>query len=510
MDNPLLAAWKTPGFEWNFRTAAHLLNRAGFGGSLAEIDALLQAGPEQAVIQLINLAASFDSLPPMHFGDLSGSYKGNLRDFKREMQGLSGEQKRAYFEIHRLAQEAKFGELKLWWLDRIVRTRRPLEEKMTLFFHGLFVSGNASVKNTYHLYLQNQLFRKHAVGNLQELVLAISKDPAMLEYLNNNENKKAHPNENYARELMELFTLGIGNYTEQDIKESARAFTGWSFLGETYVFNPFDHDNGTKTFLGHTGNWDGADIVRIIFEQPACARYFAMRLVRFFGVDDPLSPENAPVTTPMIDALAAHLRGNHFELVPTLMALFSSRWFYSQDVMRRQIKSPVQLVAGAMRQLSVNLSQPAPVDNSLKLMSQELFNPPNVKGWDGGRSWISTSTLFARYNLPAYLVTGRLPAGGKQADPSKREDFADFSSGWQPQLDLAQASASTTDAVVDLYLKMLINDDIDPAKRIDLITQLNATGDARQHTFDPTATDAEARLRTLVHLIMMMPEYQIC
>jgi hypothetical protein len=517
MENPLQPAWKTASFEWNPTTAAHLLNRAGFGGSSDEVQALVDLGPEQAMIKLVNLSASSDDLPPMQFGELSGPPKEKPRELLKEFAMLKPDERKAYAELRRVAAIGKMDELKLWWLDRMVRTTRPLEEKMTLFFHGLFVSSNATVKNTYHLYKQNQLFRQYAVGNVEKLTVAVSKDPAMLEYLNNNQNVKEHPNENYARELMELFTLGLNdpitgtqNYTETDIKESARSFTGWTFLGETFYNNQREHDTGSKTFLGQTGNWDGADIVRIIFQRPAAARYFALRLVRFFGLDDPLSSETEALAKPMVAALADVLRANKYDLVPTLAAFFGSAWFYSPDVMRRQIKSPTQLVVGAMRQLRVALSQPGPVDNSLKLMGQELFNAFNVKGWDGGRAWISTSTLFARYNLPAYLVTGRLPTGGKQADPSKRTDFADFNSGWQPTLELAAANACTTDTVVDFYIRELINDAIPPEKRNELIQQLNATGDTKQHPFDPTANDSEARLRGLVHLLMMMPEYQIC
>ncbi len=186
-------------------------------------------------------------------------------------------------------------ELKLWWLDRMIRTKRPLEEKMTLFWHGLFVSSATTVKNSYLLYKQNQLFRQNAVGNYKALALGVSQDPCMLVYLNNNQNQKEHPNENYARELMELFTLGIGNYTEKDIKESARSFTGWTNIGENFIFNRNQHDNGTKTFLGQTGNFTGEDIVDIIFQQPACANYIATRILKFFGTDDP-SPAHRRAT----------------------------------------------------------------------------------------------------------------------------------------------------------------------------------------------------------------------
>jgi uncharacterized protein (DUF1800 family) len=510
-ENPLTPIWMTEPGQWDFRRASHLLQRAGFGGTTAEINTLVAAGPQQAVQSLVNYQAVPDNLPPMQFGDLAGPAPATLRNAFRPYRDLNEEQRKSLNQLRIVANYAKMEEVRRWWLDRMVRTQRPLEEKMTLFWHGLLVSGESSVRNTYHLYLQNQLYRGHATGNIRELIMQVSKDPAMLDYLNNNQNRKEHPNENYARELMELFTMGIGNYTEQDIKESARAFTGWTFLGDRFVFNTFQHDNGIKTFLGRTGNFDGHDIVNIIFESPATSRYYAMRLVRFFGMDEPTDDRNAAVATPMIDALARLVRKENYNLQPVLTALFSSNWFYSTEVMRRQIKSPVQLVVGGLRFLDVYLDQPGPVSNSLKLMGQELFNAPNVKGWDGGRAWISTSTLFSRYNLPAYLVTGRLPTGGQQQsdDPDIRNQFLDFHSGWSPQNDLADANVCTTDGVVDLYVKKLIQDKIEPRKRDALVESLNRTGDAKTYAFDPVAPDAEARLRTLVHLIMMMPEYQI-
>jgi len=325
----------------------------------------------------------------------------------------------------------------------------------------------------------------------------------MLEYLNNNQNKKEHPNENYARELMELFTMGIGNYTETDIKESARAFTGWTALGDQFIFNRREHDDGAKTFLGRTGNFDGQDIINIIFDHPATPLYIARRLATFFGADDP-PPE-------VTSGLAAAVRVSRFELAPVLEVLFSSNWFYSEDVMRRQIKSPVQLVVGSLRALGVNMAQPRAVDNALKMMGQELLNAPTVKGWDGGRAWINTSTLFARYNLPAYLGTGRLPAVGKRPEAADvRTQFNEFNSGWAPQIDLAEAAASTTDAVVDLYIKKLLCDKLAPRKRQDLIEFINATGDDKSHPFDPVAPDAENQIRSFVHLIMAMAEYQLC
>ena len=512
----LLPIWQTRPGQWDYSHALHLLNRAGFGGTVAEINALADMGPQRAIAQLVRYKSiPNDAMRSMGFGELTGAssdVKGPLARngqspvLAQMAQTLDADQLKALQQIRQAAQGGRFQELKIWWLDRMVRTKRPLEEKMTLFWHGLFVTSNVSVKNAYALYQQNELLRANALGNYKALTLAISKDPAMLEYLNNDQNRKAHPNENYARELMELFTMGRDNgYTENDIKESARAFTGWDHVDNQFIFRPLQHDTDNKTFLGHTGNWDGTDIVNFIFQSPAPARYIAMRLVKFFGVDDDLPDD-------VIAAMAAVVKNNNFDIGPTLETLLSSDWFYSHDVMRRQIKSPVQLVVGALRQLKVSPPDARPIDNSLRLMGQELLSAPNVKGWDGGKAWVNTSTLFARYNLPAYLVTGRLPAGAKKAPatPDQRTQFSDFESGWNPQIDLADASVSTSDGLVDMYLKKLIGDPIAKRKRDDLVEFINGTGDAKTHAFDPVAPDAETRVRDLVHLIMALPEYQLC
>ena len=510
-ENPLEPIWSAQPKVWDGKMAAHLLRRAGFGGTLEEIDAAVAVGPEGAVGMLVDYQNLPSDFPELTFGDLSAPLMAKKKAGGigpqaegQMLRSLPQEQKRSFETLVNIAQRSKLEEMKLWWLDRMIRTKRPLEEKMTLFWHGLFVSSSVTVKNAYLLYKQNELFRQYAVGNYRQLAHDVSKDPAMLVYLNNNQNVKEHPNENYARELMELFTLGIGNYTEQDIKESARAFSGWANVGDQVMFRRYQHDNGIKTFLGRSGNFDGDDIVDIIFQQPACSKYIATRVLKFFASDEP--------DPAIVEALAGVVRHHNFDMKPVLQTLFASQWFYSSDVVDRQIKSPIQLVVGSLRALDVGLMQPKQVDAALKMMGQELFTAPTVKGWDGGRAWINTSTLFARYNLPAYLGTGRLPATGKKpGDADMRSQYADFDSGWNPQEDLAAANAVTTDAVVDLYIRKLVGaDTIDSQKRDDLIQFVNATGDAKSHPHDPISNESDRRVRLLVHLIMSMAEYQLC
>jgi len=518
MADTLVPLWQSEvssgGARWDWAMASHLLRRAGFGGTREEIEALVKMGPQRAVASLIDYKAVKDDLPDVEFGELTapgmglgrgprGGRAGRAPAQQQMLQSMPENERRAFNQIQQSAQRAKEQEIRLWWLDRMVRTKRPLEEKMTLFWHGLFVSSSTTVKQTYLLYKQNQLLRKYATGNYRVLTHEISKDPAMLVYLNNNQNVKLKPNENYARELMELFTMGIGNYTEEDIKESARAFSGWTNQGDEFLARPQQHDAGIKTFLGQRGNFDGDQIVEIIFQQPATAKYIATRILKFFATDTP--------STEIVTALAGIVKRNNFEIAPVLQALFSSRWFYSQEVMLRQIKSPVQLIVGSLRALGVSMLQPQQVVNALKVMGQELFNAPTVKGWDGGRAWINTSTLFARYNLPAYLGTGKLPTVSKQKAPTDaRMEYSDFDSGWNPQLDLAAAEVATTDGAVDMYVQKLLGFKLEPRKRDELIEYLNQTGDATSHLHDPITAESDRRTRGLVHLIMAMAEYQLC
>ncbi len=512
-DNLLLPIWEAEPGRWDALMAAHLLRRAGFGGTLDEIASFTQAGPSKAVAQIINYQNVRDDLPYVQFGELTApdagrgtvGPNGQMRPPLQQeiMQALPQDDKKALQQIQQAAQRAKDEEIRLWWLDRMVRTKRPLEEKMTLFLHGLLVKPEQTVRNSYFLYQQNLLYRRYATGNFRALIHEVSRDPAMLAFLNNNQNVKDHPNENYARELMELFTMGIGNYTETDVKESARSFTGWTNVGDQFVARQGQHDAGMKTFLGRTGNWDGDDIVDIIFTETAAPTHLATRLIKFFAADDP--------SDDIVSQLTAVVRRNNFEIKPVLQTLFASQWFYSQDVMYRQIKSPVQLVVGALRSLGVSILQPQQVVNALRLMGQDLFDAPTVKGWDGGRAWINTSTLFARYNLPAYLGTGRLPTSSKQAAPTDaKTQYKDFESGWDPQLDLASGDIATTDGVVDFYLKKLLSFTLDPRKRDELIEFVNGTGDPKTHVHDPTTAESDRRVRELVQLIMGMAEFQLC
>ena len=232
-------------------------------------------------------------------------------------------------------------DLQKWWLCRMAETRRPLQEKLTLFWHGHFATSIFKVDSAYYMWLQNETLRRNASGNFHTMIMEISKDPAMIKWLDNDSNNKEHPNENYAREVMELFTLGEGHYTENDIKEVARAFTGWHYdrSAMQYRFDPEKHDDGQKEVLGKKGNLDGGDVIDIIFQQPACAQFLARKLWSYFGYEEPEQE--------LVDGLAEVFREGKYELKPLLHRMFSCNAFYSERAVRTQIKSPVQLAVGS-------------------------------------------------------------------------------------------------------------------------------------------------------------------
>ncbi len=381
--------------DWTPVRAAHLLNRAGFGGTPAEVDRIYQMGPRKAVDHFVDFDKIKSDFPaPAFVADGPPELPG--RGFKK----IPREERQKKIRELRRENVRALVALRGWWLERMRSTPRPLEEKMTLFWHGHFATGARKVKATYAMYLQNQTFRQHAVGNWKDLIVAISKDPAMLIYLDGARSSRRSPNENYGRELMELFTLGEGHYTEDDIQAAARAFTGWSLDRSTLSFVDRErmHDPGSKTFMGKTGNFGGNDIIDIILEQPEAAIFLTGKLWTYFAYSDP-EPK-------VVEGLAQTFRESSYQLKPVLKQLFSSRAFYSKKAGRTQIKSPVQWLVGSVKALDAPLPPIGVSVYATSSLGQELFEPPNVKGWDGGYAWITTASLLQRYNLASALVEG--------------------------------------------------------------------------------------------------------
>jgi uncharacterized protein (DUF1800 family) len=355
------------GGPFNARHAAHLLRRAGFGGTRDDVAALAALDPQRAVDALLH-----PSVPEVDFP----AYPPELGTLPATMYG---QRKTA---------------VQLWWLDRMLRSRRQLAEKMTLFWHNHFATA-VSKSPPEMMAQQNVLFRMQGLGNFRTLLASVTRDPAMLVWLDNRYNTKAHPNENYAREVMELFTLGLGAYTEDDVKAGARAFTGWTLKGGQAVFNPALHDDGEKTFLARTGSFDADDAIAIILEQPVHQRFLAHKLLEAFVYSDP-EPE-------LIEAVASVYALSGFDIAQTLGAILRSNVFYSTRAYRAVPKGPIEFALGTLRYVGA-AQIPPNLPGVLARMGQEPLNPPTVKGWDGGPAWINTSTMLARFNFVNSLI----------------------------------------------------------------------------------------------------------
>ena len=379
---------------WDFGKAAHLLNRAGFGGALEDAEQLARLSPQRAVERFVNFEETAFPLP-----DWIGPDSDKRKQIGR-MRMLPEDERKAIGREFRQEQREHMGGLRQWWINRMVKTPNPLEEKLTLFWHGHFATSIRKVKAAYAMYRQNETFRTHAAGNWRTLLLEASKEPAMLIYLDNARSRKDAPNENFGRELMELFTLGEGHYSERDIKEAARALTGWSMHRDRFAFRfrrPA-HDAGRKTFMGRTGNFDGTDIIDIILKQKQASKFICRKLWEFFAYSEP-EPE-------VVTGLAYLLRRRNYELKPVLKTMFKSKAFYSERAIRTQIKSPTQWLVGVLKCGDIDVPSARGLTRGLEQLGQILFAPPNVKGWDGGYAWITAASLVHRYNLAGMLLHG--------------------------------------------------------------------------------------------------------
>jgi uncharacterized protein (DUF1800 family) len=359
--------------------ARHLLNRAGFGATPREIAQYAQLTRAQAVDRLLagTRTGAATAAP---------DWVGAPITPPRALRNASQEERREF-----QAQEIRRGfELRSWWIGEMLATPSPLTERMTLFWHNHFVSSQQKVRYARLMYAQNVLLRRHATGNFGTLLHAVAKDPAMIVYLDSASNRKGKPNENFAREVMELFTLGEGRYTEHDVREAARAFTGWSLDPETgeFVLRKPQHDDGPKTVLGRTGAFDGDAVLDILLAQPATAEFLVAKLWREFVSLEPDPRE--------VKRIAARFRGAGYDVKPALRELFLARAFWAPENRAALIKSPVDLVVGTMRALDFQVGDPLPLAVVVAGLGQNLFSPPNVKGWPGGEAWINGSTLLAR------------------------------------------------------------------------------------------------------------------
>lgn len=565
-----------PSREWNADRAAHLLTHAGFGGSPADVDALTRLGLDGAVKSLVH----YEAIPNPRMVPFveSGLWDPTLDKFpesrpeatdrasaRGESMGVAvkpggarpGQPVSDRFFYWLRATMLETRRLGYWWANRMLQTTHPVEQKMALLWHGHFATHENKVRDYRKMVQQVALFERHATGNLRELTIAVAQNPAMLYFLDAQYNVKGAPNENFAREVMELFTMGVGNYTEQDVRECARAFTGWYFDDLAFKIDATKHDDGVKTFLGRRGPFGGVEVLRIIFEQPVTAEFFASKIYRFL-VRDELSPA-------LRAKLGAVLREHDYEVKPLLTTILSSKDFYSQASYGGHIKGPVEHYITMLKHLGATDVPGVPDFNQSTIaMGQHLLNPPSVAGWAGGRAWITPGLLMARgnvardvlipdmtgfrdwnFNAGSDNVLGQRLRDGYDVgaatalnDPATMSEFdrvalerdEQFNTrisgyvGWQQAARkliptprqaarfeltamVAADGASTAADAVDALLARLVRVPIAPETRDALVAFL--TRELGTDQLDRARTYMEDALRMTAHLIMSTPEYQL-
>ncbi len=396
--------------------AAHLLRRAGFGGPPEAVGKLHAMGREEAVESLIAAEDAADGYPAPGWASAEAARaEAQARaERRREINRLASEADpaderattRVASERRRLQQEIQRtlrqngADLQRRWWDRLLTTRAPLREKMTLFWHDHFATSLQKVRQPALMLRQNELLRRHAFGSFHELTREIVTDPAMMIFLDVQTSRRGRPNENFAREVFELFTLGEGHYTEEDVREAARAFTGYQLnRGNGRVtHNRRQWDAGEKLVFGETGRFTGTDVIDVVFRREQPSRFIARKLWEYFVYENP--PE------PAVEAMAAVLRENDHRIAPLLRVIFLSREFYQPEAMHSQIKSPVQFLVQLLHELDIKSPPAGFLLSAQQQLGQALYAPPNVAGWDHGKAWINTNTLLARYNLAGFIATG--------------------------------------------------------------------------------------------------------
>ncbi len=490
-----------PEADFDQTKAKHLLNRAGFGGTRHQTRALAEMGLHGAVKYLVDYESIHASkltkleIDPDNIREFKPKERRDFRKARRSGDNETVKKFQAEIRKRQVQDRQDVQYLIQWWLGQMLITPRPLEEKLTLLWHGHFASRYRNVRDAYLMQQQNHFLRKHANGSFADLAHGIIRNPAMIKFLNNNTNKKQKPNENLARELMELFTLGEGHYTEQDIKQGAKALTGYTLKDNDFKFNKKQHDQGKKTILGQTGQFDGDDFVDILLQRDDCPRFVAYKIYKHFvaDVDDQTNGEQTQAMT-VINALAQLIRQHDYQLKPVLMTLFQSQHFYDTTIIGNKIKSPTQLMVGTVRMLNTPTRDISIITGANTMMGQTLFNPPSVAGWDGGQAWINTSTLYVRQNVATYFITGKLPF---------EDDWTSDDVNYDPMFLLDDLEGSRTiQAVVDHLLDLLLASDVHPQRRESLIA-------AMQEHVDSTVDDPVVVIALLL-LITVMPEYQLC
>ncbi len=457
-------AWEpyTPSAEnpWDRRKVGHLYRRAGFGANHHELEQGLKDGPEKTITTILK------------GGPADPDFTASSDFMARERSMPAG---------------APTVQLAAWWLYRMFRTHHPLQEKLCLFWHNHFATSNVKVQNARFMLGQYQLIAKHALGRFDQLLQEMTLDPAMMIWLDTKDSKKGKPNENYARELMELFSLGIGHYTETDIREAAKAFTGYTLKGGQAVFSERDHDASVKNVLGKSGRHKAADIVNICLSQPACPRFIVSKLYGYFFTD-----QDAPATE-FLEPLIRQYRESKFDTAKLVGTMLRSNHFFSPEIYRAKVKSPVEFAVGIVRSLEGQVG-PLNLANALETLGQVLFAPPSVKGWDGGRTWLNAQTLLFRQNLALAMTSTEDTRFGRRCDPVPV---------------FKKYGITKEQDTIPFLLELFLQGDASPDAQAEIEAYVKNSQSTNYPPFWSAEDRAQHRLRALTHLTLTIPEFQL-
>jgi uncharacterized protein (DUF1800 family) len=458
---------------WNLKKVGHLFRRAAFGASLAEMEAAVREGPDRTIDGLLQNRA-----------DANGDEVWNI--------------------LARGIGQANNGQqLPALWLYRMLYSPNPLREKMTLFWHNHFATSNLKVRNAKYMLGQYDLMRQHALGSFRTLLLEMSHDPAMMVWLDTTQSRRGQPNENYARELMELFSLGINhprrpdqrNYTEQDIREAARAFTGWTLENDRAVFKPDQHDDTEKNVLGQRGRWQSRDIVRICLEQEAAPYFIVAKLYRW------LVSETVPATPDLLEPLARSFRDSDYNFGALVEQVLRSNLFFAPLVYRTKVKAPIDFVLEIVRGLEGHREEGSgrrlgttELANAMEGLGQRLFHPPSVAGWEGGRAWLNGQTFLLRQNLALALTSTVDDRFGRRLDPAALA---------------RRQSCRTNEQTVDLFVRIFLEGEVPAETRNRLLQYLQTTKGQPVPVFWTGEDATDHRVRSLCHLVLGLPEFQL-
>jgi uncharacterized protein (DUF1800 family) len=470
----------------------HLYWRAGFGATPAMIQHERKTSIRQFVKKLINDSREFVPLT------LSG---GEQPVRRKELRGLVSEGTLDRNELREQIkrQNEQIRDLNVHWLERMTSGEGVLREKIAFFWHDHFA---CRVRNPMAVLRYVNTIRQHALGKFGDLLMAVSKEPAMLQFLNNQQNRKNAPNENFAREVMELFTLGRGNYTEEDIKEAARAFTGWGFTAETeFVLRSKQHDDGTKTIFGKTGNFAGEDVIQLLLAQKQTAHFITTKLYQFLVDDQPATDQ---VTTKRLNTLSDQFYATGYDISDLVQTILTADWFYESRYVGNRVKSPVELLVGMQQALDITFPQKQALVFVQKTLGQVLFYPPNVAGWPSGRNWIDSSSLLFRMKLPDVILRADTLAVRPKEDGDvntqvldrKGNGFANVTVDWAT-FDKAFADVPD-DELLNALAQYLLQRPLGNSQRQVVLKRLKA-GETRPE-----------QIKTLVIALMALPEYQLC